>query len=141
MPELFDAVDALIEGQPLLPPPAERERLRKAHGLTQEQVAKALEVRRATIVNWESGRTEPRPPQRQAYIRLLEKLSALYAAPSAAPSSPAAPPSSPRPVPQAVPPAPQADGSAPAPVPEPATPPADAPAAPPTAPPTAATEA
>ncbi|MET7714831.1 helix-turn-helix transcriptional regulator [Streptomyces sp. NPDC005407] len=80
MSELFDAVDALIAGQQLLPPPAERERLRKAHGLTQEQVAKALDVRRPTVVSWENGKTEPRSPQREAYARLLDKLAELYPA-------------------------------------------------------------
>jgi DNA-binding transcriptional regulator YiaG len=53
--ELFDAVDALIAKRRVLPPPAERELLRKVHGLTQEEVASALHVRRAAIVNWESG--------------------------------------------------------------------------------------
>lgn len=85
MSELFDAVDALIAGQSPLPPPAERVRLRKAHGLSQEQVAAALEVRRPTVVSWESGRTEPRPPQREAYARLLDKLAELYPANPAAP--------------------------------------------------------
>ncbi|MGW1088923.1 telomere-associated protein Tap [Streptomyces sp. NPDC002596] len=78
MSELFDAVDALIASASPLPAPAERERLRRAHGLTQDQVAKALKVRRATVVSWESGKTEPRPPQREAYARLLEKLADLY---------------------------------------------------------------
>ncbi len=82
---LFKAVDALVERRGVLPPPRERERLRKAHGLTQEDVAAALEVRRATIVSWEAGRTEPRPPQREAYARLLEKLAALYPAPEPPP--------------------------------------------------------
>ncbi|WP_030547817.1 telomere-associated protein Tap [Streptomyces albus] len=89
MSELFEAVDALVERRGTLPPPAERERLRKAHGLTREQVAEALGVRRATVVNWEAGRTEPRPPQRQAYVRLLDRLAALHPAP-AGPAAPAA---------------------------------------------------
>ncbi|MGW3661049.1 telomere-associated protein Tap [Streptomyces sp. NPDC005151] len=85
MSELFDAIDALIASASPLPPPTERERLRKAHGLTQDQVAKALKVRRPTVVSWESGKTEPRPPQREAYARLLEKLGELYPADAAAP--------------------------------------------------------
>ncbi|MFF8960847.1 telomere-associated protein Tap [Streptomyces sp. NPDC014894] len=89
MSELFDAVDALIAGQSPLPPPSERERLRKAHGLTQDQVAGALKVRRPTIVSWESGKTEPRPPQREAYARLLEKLAELYPPPAPAAAAPA----------------------------------------------------
>ncbi|GAA3712514.1 helix-turn-helix transcriptional regulator [Streptomyces tremellae] len=60
MPELFDVVDALIEDHAPLPPPAGRKRLREAHGLSQEQVAKALRVRRTTVMSWENGRTEPR---------------------------------------------------------------------------------
>ncbi|MGA6871328.1 telomere-associated protein Tap [Streptomyces pratensis] len=94
MSELFDAVDALIAGRAHLPRPQERERLRKAHGLTQEEVAKALDVRRATVVSWENGKTEPRPPQREAYARLLGKLAELYPAapaPKAAPAGLAAP--------------------------------------------------
>ncbi|MGW0468525.1 telomere-associated protein Tap [Streptomyces sp. NPDC003027] len=82
MSELFDAVDALIASASPLPPPAERKRLRTAHGLTLDQVATALQVRRATVSGWEAGRTEPRPPEREAYARLLEKLAELYPADS-----------------------------------------------------------
>ncbi|MBT2442974.1 helix-turn-helix domain-containing protein, partial [Streptomyces sp. ISL-36] len=86
MSELFDAVDALIASASPLPPPEERKRLRQAHGLTLDQVAGALKVRRATVSGWEAGRTEPRPPEREAYARLLEKLAVLYPAPADAPS-------------------------------------------------------
>ncbi|MGA4863677.1 hypothetical protein ACPB9J_13620 [Streptomyces lavendulocolor] len=41
-------------------------------------MATALKVRRAAVGGWESGRTEPRPPQREAYARLLEQLAELY---------------------------------------------------------------
>ncbi|PSM39091.1 transcriptional regulator [Streptomyces dioscori] len=82
MPELFDAVDALIASRSPLPPPAERRRLRQAHGLTLDEVATALQVRRATVSGWESGKTEPRPPERDAYARLLDQLAELYPAPS-----------------------------------------------------------
>ncbi|MGC5400711.1 telomere-associated protein Tap [Streptomyces sp. DT20] len=82
MSELFDAVDALLASRATLPPPAERKRLRAAHGLTIDEVAKALEVRRATVSGWESGKTEPRPPERDAYARLLDKLAELYPAPA-----------------------------------------------------------
>ncbi|MEU7428782.1 helix-turn-helix transcriptional regulator [Streptomyces sp. NPDC040750] len=80
MSELFDAVDALIASRSPLPPPGERRRLRQAHALTLDEVAAALHVRRATIGAWESGKTEPRPPEREAYARLLEQLAKLYPA-------------------------------------------------------------
>jgi len=44
-------------------------------------------------VSWENGKTEPRPPQREAYARLLDKLAELYPAPvpKTAPAGQAAP--------------------------------------------------
>ncbi|MEV5878535.1 helix-turn-helix domain-containing protein [Streptomyces sp. NPDC052101] len=85
--ELFSAVDALLErvSQDDLPSPAERKRLREAAGLTQTQIAAALETRRETVANWELGRTDPRPPQRAAYARLLEKLTERFPAPEGTP--------------------------------------------------------
>ncbi|MFJ3891147.1 telomere-associated protein Tap [Streptomyces rubrogriseus] len=90
--ELFSAIDALLEevAQDDLPAPEERKRLREAAGLSQEQIAKALKSRRETIGNWESGVTEPRPPKRAAYARLLEGLAARFPAPAA--DAPAAAP-------------------------------------------------
>ncbi|MFE4758253.1 telomere-associated protein Tap [Streptomyces mirabilis] len=87
MSELFDAVDALVASRSPLPPPAERKRLRQAHGLTLDEVAAALQVRRATVSGWEAGKTEPRPPERDAYARMLKQLTELYPAPT----NPAAP--------------------------------------------------
>jgi transcriptional regulator with XRE-family HTH domain len=103
MSELFDAVDALIASRSPLPPPAERRRLRQAHALTLDEVAAALGVRRATVGGWESGKAEPRPPEREAYARLLKQLAQLYPAPQEeaarpqtltpqAPAAPAQPP-------------------------------------------------
>ncbi|MFG3350234.1 telomere-associated protein Tap [Streptomyces sp. NPDC048018] len=89
MSELFDAVDALLASRAALPPPAERKRLRAAHGLTIDEVATALRVRRATVSGWESGKTEPRPPERDAYARLLDKLAELYPAAPADMATPA----------------------------------------------------
>ncbi|MFI1169284.1 telomere-associated protein Tap [Streptomyces sp. NPDC020801] len=92
--ELLSNVDALLEqvAQDDLPPPAERRRLREAAGLSQAQIAKALDTRREAVGNWEAGRTEPRPPQRAAYAKLLEKLAARFPAPkNEAPGEPAVP--------------------------------------------------
>ncbi|MEU6895053.1 helix-turn-helix transcriptional regulator [Streptomyces sp. NPDC046557] len=97
---LFAAVDALLEeaaAQDGLPHPDERKRLREAAGLSQDQVAKALSVRRETVTSWETGRTAPRPPKRAAYARLLEGLSALHPAPGTPATPPPAPPARPSP--------------------------------------------
>ncbi|MFJ2559191.1 MULTISPECIES: telomere-associated protein Tap [unclassified Streptomyces] len=113
--QLFSAVDALLEqvAQDDLPAPAERKRLREAAGLSQGQIATALDARREAVGNWEAGRTEPRPPKRAAYARLLEGLAARFPAPDAdvpaaapAPVVPevfTAPPPEPVPAPAAVP--------------------------------------
>ncbi|MFE1510426.1 telomere-associated protein Tap [Streptomyces sp. NPDC058726] len=91
MSELFDAVDALVASRSPLPPAEERKRLRQAHGLTLDEVASVLKVRRATVSGWESVKksVEPRGPEREAYARLLNKLAELYPAPAA--PDPAAP--------------------------------------------------
>ncbi|MGW1775831.1 telomere-associated protein Tap [Streptomyces sp. NPDC002104] len=78
---LFAAVDALLEeaaAQDALPHPDERKRLREAAGLSQDQIAQALAVRRETVTSWETGRTSPRPPKRAAYARLLNGLADLH---------------------------------------------------------------
>ncbi|MET9365618.1 helix-turn-helix transcriptional regulator [Streptomyces sp. NPDC006632] len=83
MSEMFDAVDALVASRSALPSAEERKRLRVAHGLTLDDVAGALKVRRATVSAWESTKkpTEPRGPEREAYARLLKQLAELYPAP------------------------------------------------------------
>ncbi|MFD3523190.1 telomere-associated protein Tap [Streptomyces sp. NPDC058653] len=117
MSELFDAVDALLASRATLPPPAERKRLRAAHGLTIDEVSTALKVRRATVSGWESGKTEPRPPERDAYARLLDKLARLYPAPAdtavAGPVPDVADPDAAVPTPFTGTPAPVADPSPP----------------------------
>ncbi len=79
--ELYAAVEELLRGGPQLPPPGERARLREAAGVTQAQVARALQSSTQTVKNWENGRSEPRPPRLQAYVRLLESWAAKYPAP------------------------------------------------------------
>lgn len=78
--ELFEAVDALLAGEPEMPPPAERARLREAAGITQARLAQALQTTTQSVKNWEAGRSEPRPPRRQAYQRLLDGWAAKYGA-------------------------------------------------------------
>ncbi|MET9323438.1 helix-turn-helix transcriptional regulator [Streptomyces sp. NPDC003038] len=100
--ELFDAVDALLQGEPKLPSPAERARLREAAGVSQTKLAQALKSSPQTVKNWENGRSEPRPPRLQAYLRLLEGWAERYPAPTASGPVPAPVPA-PAPVPPPVP--------------------------------------
>ncbi|MFF9410796.1 telomere-associated protein Tap [Streptomyces anandii] len=138
MSELFDAVDALVASRSPLPPPTERRRLRQAHALTLDEVAAALGVRRATVGDWESGKTEPRPPQREAYARLLEQLAQLYPATEGTGAPQERTGATPQTTPGTAPKAPPAPAG---PVPEasaPATSDSTTPAVPDTAPPAAA---
>ncbi|MCX5309285.1 MULTISPECIES: telomere-associated protein Tap [Streptomyces] len=111
--ELFAAVDALLTGEPEMPPPAERARLREAAGITQARLAQVLQTTTQSVKNWEAGRSEPRPPRRQAYQRLLDGWAAQQ---PARPSVPMPPAPSGRPAPAAPAPAPAAP-AAPAPAP------------------------
>ncbi|MEW1900337.1 sigma factor-like helix-turn-helix DNA-binding protein [Streptomyces sp. NPDC086147] len=54
-----------------LPTPEERRRLREALALSEEQVAEAMGVTKATVKAWEAGRSAPRGRKREAYARLL----------------------------------------------------------------------
>ncbi|MEU6112864.1 helix-turn-helix domain-containing protein [Streptomyces albidoflavus] len=115
MSDLFDAVDALVASRAVLPPAEERKRLRVAHGLTLDEVAAALQVRRATVSGWESARkpTEPRGPEREAYARLLDRLAELYPVTEEQP----APEPSPDAAESTPPPAPTTEAAAPVPAP------------------------
>ncbi|WP_069766710.1 DNA-binding transcriptional regulator [Streptomyces sp. LUP30] len=89
--ELFASVDALLNEEPHLPPPAERARLREAAGITQARLATALKTTTQSVKNWENGRSEPKSPRLDAYQRLLNGWAAKYPAPGAAPVTGAAP--------------------------------------------------
>ncbi|MFJ3581534.1 sigma factor-like helix-turn-helix DNA-binding protein [Streptomyces sp. NPDC090127] len=54
-----------------MPSPKERRRLREAKGLTEDQVAEAMGVTRATVRSWETGRTTPRGRKQDAYAKLI----------------------------------------------------------------------
>ncbi|MFG3188584.1 helix-turn-helix domain-containing protein [Streptomyces omiyaensis] len=73
-----------------LPTPKERRRLREALCLSEEQVAEAMGVTKATVKAWETGRSAPRGRKREAYVKLL---SGAPAAPEADGPAPAASPS------------------------------------------------
>lgn len=70
----MDAIEALLS-RPSLPPPAARAALRKAEGLTQEEVADAFGVSRVAFHRWETGQAEPRARSKAAYLRLLQGLA------------------------------------------------------------------
>ncbi|ATL25020.1 telomere-associated protein Tap [Streptomyces formicae] len=78
--ELFASVDALLNEEPHLPPPAERARLREAAGITQARLATALKTTTQSVKNWENGRSEPKSPRLDAYQRLLKGWAAKHPA-------------------------------------------------------------
>ncbi|MEV2196505.1 helix-turn-helix domain-containing protein [Streptomyces phaeochromogenes] len=89
--ELFASVDALLNEEPHLPPPAERARLREAAGITQARLATALKTTTQSVKNWENGRSEPKSPRLDAYQRLLNGWAAKYPAPGAVSAAAAVP--------------------------------------------------
>ncbi|MFF9691071.1 helix-turn-helix domain-containing protein [Streptomyces sp. NPDC014623] len=98
-----NSVEALLEEARLnasIPPPAERQRLREAANLSRAQVAAAVGVGRTTVANWETGHSEPTPPGRLEYLRLLKGLAEIYPA-APAPAAIPEPTADPAPVPPA----------------------------------------
>ena len=78
MSELLDAVDALLVRPDVMPPPEVRARLRKADGLTQEEVAEVFGVTRVAFNRWEVGAAKPRRRHLEAYVRLLKGWAAKH---------------------------------------------------------------
>ncbi|MER5556180.1 helix-turn-helix transcriptional regulator [Streptomyces sp. NPDC002793] len=81
-----NSVEALLEEARLnasIPPPSERQRLREAANLSRAQVAAAVGVGRTTVANWETGHSDPTPPGRLPYLKLLKGLAEIYPATSA----------------------------------------------------------
>ncbi|MCX4411548.1 type II toxin-antitoxin system MqsA family antitoxin [Streptomyces sp. NBC_01764] len=77
--DLFEAVDELINRPAdVLPPPEVRARLRKASGLTQEEVAEVFGVHRMAFLRWENGHSMPHRKNRAAYLRLLTGWAQKY---------------------------------------------------------------
>ncbi|WLQ69176.1 helix-turn-helix transcriptional regulator [Streptomyces glycanivorans] len=100
-----NSVEALLEEARLnasIPPPAERQRLREAASLSRAQVAAAVGVGRTTVANWETGHSDPTPPGRLPYLKLLKGLAEIYppgSTPAAAPAPTADPAPQPAPAP------------------------------------------
>ncbi|MFD6275036.1 helix-turn-helix domain-containing protein [Streptomyces sp. NPDC060209] len=94
MSEGLSGVEALLEEARLtasMPSHTERRRLREAASLSRAQVATAVGVGRSTIANWEDGTSDPQPPARLEYLRLLKGLAEIYPAPTAPEEAPAEP--------------------------------------------------
>ncbi|WP_030579606.1 helix-turn-helix domain-containing protein [Streptomyces anulatus] len=110
---------------PPLPSPKERRRLREAKALSEDQVAAAVGVTRATVRSWETGRTSPRGRKRALYAKLIAPEAEASPAtappappapsapsvPSASPAPPALAPTAPDAVLEAAPEAPTVDGA------------------------------
>ncbi|MFJ3213841.1 helix-turn-helix transcriptional regulator [Streptomyces flaveolus] len=69
-------VNALLDD--VLPAPRVRQQLRLAAGLTQQEVADAVGVKRLAVARWELGQTHPRRPHRAVYIHLLKRLAERF---------------------------------------------------------------
>ena len=73
------ALDELVEISRMrrrLPEPAMRQHLRRRARLTQEDVAEAVGVDRATLSRWESGARTPRGDRLARYVAVLDRLAA-----------------------------------------------------------------
>ncbi|WP_098012799.1 helix-turn-helix domain-containing protein [Streptomyces sp. sk226] len=70
-----------------LPSPKERRRLREAKSLSEDQVAAAVGVTRATVRSWETGRTSPRGRKRALYAKVLAAETKPGAEPEANPGA------------------------------------------------------
>ncbi|WP_329564417.1 helix-turn-helix transcriptional regulator (plasmid) [Streptomyces uncialis] len=72
-------VDALLNSLgDVLPPPSVRGKLRVAAGLTQQDVADTVGVKRLAVARWELGEAHPRRPHREVYLRLLRGLAERF---------------------------------------------------------------
>jgi HTH-type transcriptional regulator/antitoxin MqsA len=76
--DLIHAVEALVARPDELPPPEVRARLRKADGLTQEEVASVFGVTRVAFNRWEVGAARPRRRHLEAYVHLLRGWAAKH---------------------------------------------------------------
>lgn len=64
-----------IASAPALPPAPERARLRRALGIQQIEVARAVGVTPQSVWAWETGRSEPAGQHRRRYAELLAAMN------------------------------------------------------------------
>ena len=75
--DLERKLDALLETKRArveLPPPSERRALRKALGLTVQEVAKLIGCSHVAVVHWEKGERTPQGENLERYRELLDAL-------------------------------------------------------------------
>ena len=73
MPD-FGAIAEKVTAHRRLPSVERRREIRRQAGLTQADIAKALDVRRVTVTRWETGHREPRGKLLSDYVQLLAFL-------------------------------------------------------------------
>lgn len=77
---MTDHVDRLLDRVRLeqeLPAPEVRRALRRAAGVTFDDIAGIAGVTRQAVARWENGTRRPRPDHLQIYARILTGLEAL----------------------------------------------------------------
>lgn len=75
MTERLEALRTLVEARRSLPPARELRKIREAAGVSQRELARAIEVSPQAVANWESGVYRPRPEQLERLLAALEILA------------------------------------------------------------------
>ncbi|HSX67227.1 helix-turn-helix transcriptional regulator [Nocardioides sp.] len=76
---MTDLIAEVIESRGL-PRPNEARRIREAAGVTQDRLAREVDVHRVTLARWEAGTRVPRGAERVRYARILAELQRVIAA-------------------------------------------------------------
>ncbi|MFE6911916.1 helix-turn-helix domain-containing protein [Streptomyces erythrochromogenes] len=87
MSDALRRIDELVDRDHDLPSPQVRQQLRIAAGLTQTQIADAVGVKKLAVKRWESGKAEPRQPNRDVYAHLLRRLAEKHPTATEAPNA------------------------------------------------------
>ena len=74
MTERLEELRTLVESRRALPPGKKLREIREAAGVSQRELARAIEVSPQAVANWESGTYRPRPEQMERLLAALEIL-------------------------------------------------------------------